>query len=250
MSDDTVNVGHNLDSRVPTNKIDNGGLGQFEFSQREEGFDNHISNSIQNYDMLWETVVNMSQWFVENNTNMYDLGCSTGKLVKALYDKNKETTPYVNYIGIDCEETFTEKYPSYEKTNYVNLIDGDIRKHNFDNASFVTSIFTLQFTSLKDRADVLRRVYQSLNPGGGFVLAEKTMSESAKLQDVINSLYYQFKMKSFDANDILTKEHKLRYLMKPVTDSEIVDMLETAGFSCYQKFWQSYNFVSYLCIKK
>ncbi len=197
-------------------KIGEGSLGHFEFSSRSEGFDNHISHSIQNYNMLWDTTAKISQYFVENGTNMYDLGCSTGKLVKSLSNNNKVTHPGVTYVGIDCEETFTSEYSENTDPN-VKLVNGDIRTYNYENASFITSIFTLQFTSLKDRQDILKRVYDSMNPGSAFVIAEKTMSETAKLQDIINSLYYEFKEETFDAVDILSKEKKLRYLMKPIT---------------------------------
>lgn len=225
---------------------DTGQLSKFEFANRDEGFDNHITKSIRHYDTLWSTIVDMSQYFVEPNTHVYDLGCSTGKLIKSLSEKNKDNAKNASYIGLDSEVDFSKNFTQIHGTS---LIHGDITKWNYENCSFATSIFTLQFIPQIKRLDVLKNLYKGMNPGAGFILAEKTISEDAKIQDIMTSLYYQFKQESFSADDILTKEKKLRYLMKPNTDSANMEMLKDAGFTRIQKFWQSFQFTAYICIK-
>ena len=49
-------------------------------SQREEGFDDHIEHSIRGYTNLLDDIVSLSRNFVEDETNVIDIGCSTGKL--------------------------------------------------------------------------------------------------------------------------------------------------------------------------
>jgi tRNA (cmo5U34)-methyltransferase len=59
-----------------------------------QDFDQHILQSIPNYDILWNMIHSMSSYFVVEDTTIYDLGCSTGKLLKSL--------PYENSkVGID-----------------------------------------------------------------------------------------------------------------------------------------------------
>ena len=58
--------------------------GKFTFATREEGFDNHIDTSIRGYNDLWQDVVDISQYFVENGTSVVDIGCSTGKMLKSM----------------------------------------------------------------------------------------------------------------------------------------------------------------------
>ena len=53
-------------------------MADFTFAHREEGFDEHIEKSIRGYGHLLEDIVGLSRYFVENDTNVYDLGCSTG----------------------------------------------------------------------------------------------------------------------------------------------------------------------------
>lgn len=229
-------------------------LSKFAFAKAEDSgsndhsFDNHIEKSIKGYSVLWKNIVDASQYFVESNTNIYDLGASTGKLIHAIYDKNKTNAVNASYFGIDCEQDFTDNY--VKKSPFVSLVHGDITKYNYDNASFVTSIFTLQFIPREYRLSVLKNIYQGMNEGAGLIIAEKTISEDAKIENIMNSLYYQFKRESFTAEEILDKEQKLRYLMKPMHDRELSEMLYEAGFEVQQKFWQSFNFVGYIAIKK
>jgi len=103
--------------------------------------------------------------------------------------------------------------------------------------------------SKKDRSEVIESIYNSLNVGGAFIFSEKTVSENASVQEMITFNYYDFKRKSFDADDILTKEKTLRNMMKPNTVKEIEDMIYGAGFDTLQQFWRNHNFVGFIAIK-
>ena len=229
-----------------TNKKENR-LANFDFATSEEGFDNHISNSIRDYKSLWENVVNMSKYFIENDTNVYDLGCSSGKLIKALHEYNKDNAPNASFYGLDLEQNFIKDFAS--KDARVNLVCGDISNYSYNRTSFATSIFTLQFTPIETRYDILSRLYDSMNAGAGFVLAEKTISDDAKIQDIMTSMYYEFKNSNFTGDEILEKERKLRYMMKPQTKQFNDDLLSEVGFQRKQVFWTSYNFMAWVCIK-
>ena len=67
----------------------------FTFAQREEGFDDHIEHSIRGYTNLLEDVVNLSRNFVEDETDVVDIGCSTGKLTEAFVKGNQH---FVNML--------------------------------------------------------------------------------------------------------------------------------------------------------
>ena len=73
-------------------------MADFTFAHREEGFDNHIEQSIRGYSNLMEDVVSLSRYFVEDDTNIVDIGCSTGKLTKAMMEYNSDHSPTAKYI--------------------------------------------------------------------------------------------------------------------------------------------------------
>jgi tRNA (cmo5U34)-methyltransferase len=231
-------------------------MADFTFAHREEGFDEHIENSIRGYSNLLEDVISLSRYFVEDNTNVYDIGCSTGKLTERMLESNMDFCKNATYIGIEIAEGFykdmdnrstslNDKFP----WSNVEFIKDDVREVVLENASLVTSIFTLQFMRQQDRQGMVHRIYDSLNEGGAYIFSEKTICENARHQDMLTFNYYDYKRKSFTTEDIMDKERTLRSMMKPNTWSEIENMLHTAGFREIQPFWRNYMFVGAIALK-
>tara|TARA_R110000803_G_scaffold27221_3_gene63765 strand:+ start:281 stop:973 length:693 start_codon:yes stop_codon:yes gene_type:complete len=230
-------------------------MADFTFAHRQEGFDKHIQQSIRGYDNLMEDVISLSRYFVEDNTNIVDIGCSSGKNTQAMMEYNSDHSPAAKYIGVEVADGFkqdlkdrTKKMNSAGLTN-VEFIMEDIRKFQFKNCNLITSIFTLQFMPKKDRKAVIENIYHGLNTGGAFIFAEKTICESALVQDMITFNYYDYKRKSFDAEDIMDKERTLRNIMKPLTWGQLEHMISFAGFKTVQPFWRNHSFVGALAIK-
>ena len=225
----------------------------FTFAHREEGFDEHINWSIRGYSDLLKDVIAFSRYFVEDDTNVVDIGCSTGKVTQALMEYNKDHAPQAHYVGVEVAEGFfddlNKRGDTLNKTGSVEFVFDDIRNYRFENCSLVTSIFTLQFMSKKDRARAINEIYQGLNFGGGFIFAEKIDCENARLQDMMTFNYYDFKREKFDYDDIMTKEQTLRNMLKPNTWKEIEDMLDFAGFKAVEQSWRNHNFVGAIAIK-
>ena len=225
----------------------------FTFAHREEGFDEHINWSIRGYSDLLKDVISFSRYFVEDDTNVVDIRCSTGKITQALMEYNKDHASRAHYVGVDIADGFVDdlnkRGDTLGKTGSVEFVFDDIRNYRFENCSLVTSIFTLQFMSKKDRARVINEIYQGLNFGGGFIFAEKIDCENARLQDMMTFNYYDFKREKFDYDDIMTKEQTLRNMLKPNTWNEIKDMLEFAGFKAVEQSWRNHNFVGAIAIK-
>ena len=219
-----------------------------------ENFDEHIAKSIRGYSNLLEDVKNLSQYFVDRDTNVVDIGCSTGKLLKEIIVKNQISC---NYTGVELEKGFhnslvkteNEIKQTYPNTN-IKFIEGDIRDFEFTNCSLVTSLFTLQFLPVKDRADVIKKIYKGLNKGGCFIFAEKIICSDAKFQEMLTFNYYDYKAKHFSADEILDKEKKLRSMLKPNTWDEIKNMLADANFKLIQPFWMDHVFVGAVAIKE
>jgi tRNA (cmo5U34)-methyltransferase len=105
------------------------------------------------------------------------------------------------------------------------------------------------FMPQHERSLVIRRIYNGLKSGGAFVFSEKTLADSAKIQDIRTFIYYDHKRKSFTAEDIMTKEKNLRSMAKPQKRQELINMCFEAGFSKVEPFWQNHAFVGFLAIK-
>ena len=231
-------------------------MADFTFAHREEGFDEHIEKSIRGYSQLMSDVVSLSRHFVEDDTNIVDIGCSTGKMTQRLLEENQDHCVEANYVGVEIAEGFfkdlDKRHEDIVKNNpwaKVDFIKDDIRNYKFKNCSLITSIFTLQFMSPKDRQEVLNKVYNGLNKGGAFIFSEKTFSCNPRVQDMMTFMYYDYKRKNFSDKDILDKEVQLRHMMKPNTKTELYKMVQDAGFEIHT-FWQNFNFVGVIGLKK
>ncbi len=200
-------------------------------------FDEHIDKSIPNYNILIDCIHSMSEYFIEKNTIIYDLGCSTGKFLKSIKHDNLK-------IGYDESNLLPNQYNDVEFKN-VNLNN----KFEIKNSSIVYSIFTMQFLSRKSRQNYCDTIYNGLNNGGAFILCEKIYQEDGLLQEIIAFTHYDYKKCNFSSEEILSKEVDLRHIMKPNTMEENIELLKNAGFNKITQFWQSYNFVGLIAIK-
>ncbi len=218
----------------------------FTFAHVQGGFDEHIKLSIRNYDQLLQDVVDFSRYFVEDDTNIVDIGCSTGKLTDLLYISNKDHCKQGNYIGIEIAEGFQK---DLQKHSQYEFIYADVRDYKFVNCSLITSLFTLQFMPKKDRLEVLKNIYNGLNTGGAFIFAEKIMCRNTAIQDMLTFNYYDYKSKNFSSEEIMLKEKQLRHMLKPNTWKEIQVSLTDAGFTAYERIWQNHMFIGAIAIK-
>ena len=229
---------------------------KFTFAQREEGFDAHIEHSIRGYTNLWNDVLKYSEYFVENDASVVDVGCSTGKLLKAMHEQNIAFAPNAKYFGIEIEEDF---FPDFDKDEelyaesgfHLKYHRGDVRDFKFQDSTLITSIFTLQFIPENQRRDIVKQIYSGLRHGGAFIFAEKTISECSKIQDIRTFTYYDYKREHFTSDDILNKERELRHMMKLNTRNELLSICAGAGFDFKRMdtFWQNHGFTAFIAIK-
>jgi tRNA (cmo5U34)-methyltransferase len=209
------------------------------------GFDTHIDRSICGYSDLLQMTVGLPEYFIEDGTNIYDLGCSTGKLLRILDEKYRERD--LRFYGLEKEFNFVKDLHNTERISFLPI---DLtRGFQFDNACMILSLFTIQFIPPRYRQSVLKSIYKGLNPGGAFIFAEKQFSAHPQIQDIFTFQYYDHKKRCFSSDEIFGKELSLRSLLKPKRESDNLKMLQNAGFNIVEPFWRRWNFVAYICFK-
>lgn len=223
----------------------------FSFANFADDFESHIHNSIRGYDDLRKDCLSFSRYFIEDHTTVLDLGCSTGKLLSEVRDKNQTRAPHASYRGIEIETAFQRHWKKLHALN-LKFELSDVRScEDFEQLSFVTSLFSLQFIPERDRLSVMERIFRGLIDGGALVLAEKTLAKSSKIQDMLTFMYYDFKRRHFSEADILRKEESLRDKMKLWNEAQIINILVSVGFlpENIQVFWRSHLFVGIIAVK-
>lgn len=209
-------------------------------------FDEHVKQSVPMYDEIHSLIKDIAGWFLQDNTNMYDIGTSTGKVLKNLissYSKN------LNYIGIDSSEDMCKKL-EMEKVDF-EVINADITMDfNFNNASLITSVLTIQFIKEEHRQNLINKIHKGLNKGSAFVMVEKVIGSNARFNEIYTELYQELKLNNnLTPQHVFNKAKAIRGVMKPYTVDENVEMLRNAGFKDIDIFFKWNNFVGFIAIK-
>jgi tRNA (cmo5U34)-methyltransferase len=202
----------------------------FDFNKIDD-FDNHINLSIPHYADLNNQILKYAEYFVEPGSRVIDIGCSTGELIKRLADLEE-----AEYIGIDNSNLLPEYHPRIE------FCSEDLREFDrYEDSSLILSVFTLQFLPRDVREEVLDKVRLGLRKYGAFIMCEKTYSEDGRLQDMTNSMYYEYKSQHFTPEEILDKERALRNSFHCYRLEDLMEQARAIGKA--EIFWRSYNFV-------
>ena len=213
-------------------------------------FDIHVEKSVPLYNDIQNLIIGLGEFFIKDNSNVLDIGCSTGKTIINLI-KNIDKCFYITGIDLseDMIKTAIENTSEFNNVTNINLFNNSIVDIDIENFDYIISNLTLQFLSLEDREIVCRKVYNGLNKGGAFIVFEKIYSENPIYQDMYNQLYYDFKEENgFTDKEIRDKEKSLRGVLRPIEGADNLRLLKSCGFMVEECF-RYLNFVGYLCIK-
>ena len=223
----------------------------FSFAAYADDFDRHIASSIRGYDNLREDCVALSHYFIQKNSTVLDIGCSSGEFLRSVRDHNQKRCASVNYVGLDIEGEFKDQWFSRRARN-LRFKKADARTYDgYENLSLVFSLFTLQFLPERDRLALVKKIYKGLNEGGAFILSEKVHAKNAKIQEMLTFTYYDHKLKTFTPKEVLNKERSIRSQMHLWSEYKLFEMLRAAGFVAdnMQLFWRNHLFIGVLAWK-
>ena len=191
---------------------------------------NHMKKSIPQYDKGHSFIVEISEFFVKQESVIYDIGCSNGELTKRLALKHCDKNALV--IGIDSEKNFIDSATS----NYADIKNLVYKKenateHKYKNCDLVILYYTLHFIEISKRRTLLKNIYDSLKEGGALLLFEKSRQRDTRINDVLNQLYIDFKLKNgYSGNEIVAKARSLKGILEPLSLDQNLQILEAAGF--------------------
>lgn len=218
-------------------------IGSWTFNNKLcEDFDNHVSKSVPGYELFHNYIVNLSQFFLEDDSFALDIGCSTGTLIAKMTNANPGK--YCEFTGVDnsinmCEQA--EELLGGLDNVYIwrrNILDWFNRKHDF-KFSFITSMLTLQFIPYEERQEVLKNCYENLTSSGAMVVVEKIIQEDGYNQKMFDEIYQQMKHENgLDKEHLFDKTMSLRGKMTPLTSKDNEAMFRMAGFSRITPFIQ------------
>ena len=179
-------------------------------------FDDHVSKSVPLYFEGHQLIKDLSDFFVKSGSTVYDVGCSTGTLLAALADHHKDTNN-CNFIGLDIEQPMIDNAKKkYKDKKNIDLKVENVLETEFEKTDLVICYYTIQFMRTSARQDLINKIYKSLNWGGAFIMFEKVRASDARFQDIMTSLYNEYKLlKNYTADSILAKTRSLKGVLEP-----------------------------------
>lgn len=211
--------------------------GDFDFNKIND-FDDHINHSIPNYDILQDAIKSISRFYQTNGSNVYDIGCSTGRLLRE-----------IDHNGLRIGYDISNLIPTESTENLIYKKIDLIEDFEIENASVVFSIFTLQFIPFNYRLKILQAIYKGLNEGGILIITEKIIQPIGRIENLMTFSYYDYKSKNFDYSQIMQKEKSLRTVMHPLEEDENRTLFLSAGFDSMYCFYQMFNFKGWILTK-
>jgi tRNA (cmo5U34)-methyltransferase len=231
-----------------------GDVSPFEFNETVASvFDDMITRSVPHYKEIIQQQSRLTARFYQDGTLIYDLGCSNGNFTAAFISEMGERD--FNLIAVDNSAPMLDFFKSrisgfigYER---VTPVLADIMDIAFKKSSVVIANLTLQFIPVEQREILIKRVYDSLVPGGIFLITEKTVNSDSEMADLQQEFYYRLKEENgYSKIEITRKREALENVLIPETVEAHMNRLKNAGFSAIEIWFKWFHFAAFICRKE
>ncbi len=225
----------------------------FTFNERVvEVFDDMVDRSIPFYREVIEATAQLLRRLLLSGDTVYDLGCATGSSLLAV--SRLLPAEGLRFVGIDNSPAMLDKAvlkaELHGKTEQVSFLLEDIVDFDHPGAGAIVLNYTLQFIRPLQRPDFLRRMAESLRPGGVLLMSEKTISHQPRLNRHFIDIYHEFKKsRGYSELEIARKREALENVLIPFSADENRAMLAQAGFAEVECYFRWFNFSSLVAVK-
>jgi tRNA (cmo5U34)-methyltransferase len=228
-------------------------IGDFTFDERvAEVFPDMIQRSVPGYSNIISTIGMLTQRFITDDSNLYDLGCSLGAATLSM--RRYVDKKGCKIIAVDNSPAMVERCKlhinAYRSETPVEVVEADIRDINIENASVVVLNFTLQFLSPEDRQSLLTNIYNGLKKGGIVIISEKYTFEDPQANELLIDLHHDFKRANgYSELEISQKRTAIENVLRSDSITTHKTRLLDIGFSSAEVWYQCFNFGSMFAIK-
>jgi tRNA (cmo5U34)-methyltransferase len=192
----------------------------------------------------------IARMYGQDNTNYYDLGSSTGAITLSIALNNKSKNN--QFFAIDNSKEMVEQCEKnlHNKVDNLQAICDDINQVKINSASIVVLNLTLQFIDVNLRSNLIKKIYDGLEPGGILIISEKIHFDDAVTQNQITKLHMDFKKENgYSELEIANKRQAIENVLITETKEQHLNRLRDCGFVETSCFFQCLNFVSFLSVK-
>lgn len=215
-------------------------------------FDDMLDRSVPFYREIQRMIGEIANEFARNNTNVYDLGCSTGTTMLTLARGVKKN---IRLVGVDYSEAMLDKcrdnFKKFKIKKKYTLECRDLNNnYAIKNASVVVLNLTLQFIRPVQRDILIQHIYQGMVKNGCLIIVEKVLGNDSIFNRVFIKFYYEMKKRNgYTQLEIAQKREELENVLIPYRMTENEHLLQRNGFRYMDIFYKWYNFYGMVAIK-
>jgi tRNA (cmo5U34)-methyltransferase len=217
-----------------------------------EVFDNMLTRSIPQYDVMREAVFATGSQFVRPGSTIIDCGASRGEAVAPFIDFLEGAGRFVCIeASSPMADSLRQRFAAECAAGSLEVQERNLKDYYPDvDADLTLAVLTLQFIPIEHRQRVMRRIYERTAPGGALILVEKLLGADADLNQLMVQLYHQNKMRNgYTREDVDRKALSLEGVLVPVTADWNIELMRQSGFSRIDCFWRWMNFGAWIAVK-
>ena len=119
-----------------------------------------------------------------------------------------------------------------------------------DEFDAIIANYTMQFIRPQKRESLCKKICDSLQKNGIFIMSEKLVCENAWLDKRLIDIYHAFKAQNgYSKTEISKKREALENILIPFSENENVAMLKGAGFGAVEAVFRFGNFATFIALK-
>jgi tRNA (cmo5U34)-methyltransferase len=185
-------------------------------------FDQHVREQLPWYDHLLDCIVHFGAHYIQEKGWVYDVGASTGNVGVRLAPYMCERGAHL--VAIERSPDMARKWqppPGVAFDNFKLLVE-DVRTAEIGNFDFCVVNLVLMFLPSPDRANLVRKLVELVNPGGALVIVDKVNSPPGYLGTVFRRMAMKWKLAAgATAEEIVAKELSLGGVQRPISPAII-----------------------------
>ncbi|WP_036018266.1 class I SAM-dependent methyltransferase [Paraburkholderia mimosarum] len=174
-------------------------------------FDAHVREQLPWYDLTTEAVAHFARHYIPEAGRVYDVGCSTGNIGRALASTLESRR--AEFVALDSSQEMTERYSGPGK-----CVCADALAYAFEEFDVAICFLVLMFIAPGKRREFLRSLCNKLRPGGALIVFDKMdCAGGGYLSTAMHRLTMAGKLRGgASAAEIIAKELSISGVQRPL----------------------------------
>lgn len=212
-------------------------------------YDKKIEKVIPFYTQGFNTIIEIVKNIDVNVKSVLDIGIGTGNLSLALLNEFENIT----LIGIDIVDEYIKtakaKLSKFEKQITLHCLDANNYSFN-QKFDLIISSFVFHHLENKNKKNIYRKIFNSLNTGGVVINFDFVGSESSLFYGIFDILRMNFMKENGISDEMIQKDYiEHREFEIPLPYSVQKEYLTEIGFAEVECFWKYLNLAIFGGIK-